>query len=495
MVIGPAAHAISRADYLVAVLSSLDGNAAILDSEGRIVAVNEAWARFGCENGGSPSSIGVGINYLEVCRSAAGDSETSEAVYNGLLSVLNGTATIFRHDYRCDAPQVLRWFRVTVTPWHAQSGYVLVLHSDISEDRLPAEIQNRTLKSVRAMVWNADAPSFRTTFLSGQVEEILGFSLQAWLDDSDLWNKQLHPKDRDWVLEYSHKAVQEGRDHEFDYRMIDANGRTIWLHQVVSVVCEPGQPMHLAGISFDISELKQAQERLKILGGRILKAQDEERSRIARELHDDIGQRLALVGMDLARMEMARGELTNEFHGEVAKTKTRIVEIANDIRALSHGLHSHILDSRGLVSASEEFCRELSSRRNINIKFRSEGVPIDTPNSTHLGIFRVLQEALQNAVKHSGAKTFEVTLLGNSHDIELTVQDDGRGFDPKEALKRRGLGLTAMEERITLVGGEFSIETGPSGGTTIRASVPIDSHVEAQTVPEVHLNVGDLPKS
>jgi PAS domain S-box-containing protein len=493
MTAGPVMHSVSPLNYVVAVLSSLDGNAAILDSEGKIVAVNEAWTRFACENQGSLSSIGIGVNYLEVCRSAAPRSETAQAVLNGLLSVSNGTAPVFRYDYRCDGPEVLRWFRLTVTPWHAQSGYVLVLHSDISEDRLPAEIQNRTLKSVRAMVWNADAPTFRTTFLSGQVEEILGFSSQAWLDDPDLWKKQLHPKDRDWVLEYSRKAVQEGRDHEFDYRMVAANGRTIWLHQVVNLVCEPGQPMHLAGISIDISELKHVQERLEILGGRILKAQDDERSHIARELHDDIGQRLALASMDLARLETTSTESTNELRGAVTSVRKQILEITNDIRALAHGLHSHILDLRGLVSASDDFCRELSARRNINIKFQSVRVPTHTPDTINLGIFRVLQEALQNAVKHSGAKTFEVTLSGASHSIELSVKDDGRGFGPKEALSGRGLGLTGMDERIKLLGGEFSIDTRPSGGTTVRARVPLNPRVESlDAVPQDHINISDL---
>jgi PAS domain S-box-containing protein len=371
----------------------------------------------------------------------------------------------------------MRWFRLTVTPWHGKEAGVLVLHRDISEDRLPAEIQTRTLKSIRAMVWNADAPSFETTFLSGQIEEILGFPPEAWLADPDLWKKRLHAKDRDWVLEYSRRAVLEDRDHEFDYRMIAANGRTIWLRQVVNVVSEHGQPIHLAGVSFDISELKHAEERLKILGGRILKAQDEERSRIARELHDDIGQRLSLVNIDLARLEMTKAEVANEFRRGITEIKNQVSEITSDIGALAHGLHSHILDSRGLVSASDDFCRELSARRNINIKFRSEGVPTRTPDAANLGIFRVLQEALQNAVKHSGAKTYEVTLLGSLNSIELSVKDDGRGFNPEKAVKGKGLGLTGMEERLKLLGGEFFIDTRPSCGTTIRARVFLNSSV------------------
>ena len=459
-----------------AVLSSLDGSAALLDAEGGIVAVNEAWKRFGAENGASLSAIGVGINYVEVCRRAAKRSKTAKAVLAGLLSVLNGTTAIFHFDYQCDAPDTLRWFRLTLTPWRAPGGRVLALHRDISQDKLPAEVQNRILKSVRAIIWNADAPSFRTTFLGGQIEEILGFPLRAWLDDPDLWRKQVHPKDRDWVLELSRKAVEEGRNHEFDYRMVTADGGIIWLRQIVSLVRQPGQRLHLSGISFDISELKQAEERLKILGGRILKAQDEERSRIARELHDDISQRLAFVTMDLGRLEHTKTESETTLRGAIGAIKTQVSEISRDIAALAHDLHSRLLDSRGLVSASDDFCRELSARRDILVKFRSEHMPTQIPDTTSLGLFRVLQEALQNGVKHSGAKTIEVVLSGASHFIELSIEDDGKGFDPKEALKGKGLGLTGMEERVKLLGGEFSIDTRPTGGTTIRARVPLNSH-------------------
>jgi PAS domain S-box-containing protein len=473
---GRASESVSPSEYGAAALASLDGNAALLDAHGTVVAVNEAWVLFGKGNGASkPSCIGVGANYLEVCRNAAADSETAKAVMDGILSILDGTAPVFRCDYRCDGPETLRWFRLTVTPWRAPGGRVLVLHQNVSEERSLAEIQSRTLKSVGAMVWNADAPSFRTTFLAGHVEEILGFSPQTWMDDPELWKRQIHADDREWVLEYSSTAVQEGRDHEFDYRILAADGRTIWLRQVVNLVREPDQPLHLAGISFDITELKLAQERLNILGGRILKAQDEERSRIARELHDDIGQRLAFVGMDLGRLERAKMESVTDFRKAVAEVKTQVSEITRDIGALAHDLHSHLLDSRGLVAASNDFCRELSARRNIFVTFRTEDMPTNIPDTTSLGLFRVLQEALQNGAKHSGAKTFEVTLKGSSRSIELCVKDDGKGFEPKEASKAKGLGLTGMAERLKLLGGELILDTRPMGGTAVRARVPLNS--------------------
>jgi PAS domain S-box-containing protein len=452
-------------------LSCLDGNAALLDDRGNIVAVNEAWTRFGMENGGPPSSVGVGTSYIEVCRR----SRDAHAVLQGLLSVLNGRTSIFRWEYRCDSPETLRWFQLTITPWPSRKGGALVLHRNISEYKLPLEIQNRTLAHVRAIVWAADAPSFRTSFLSGQVEQILGFPVQAWLDDPELWKKQLHPEDRRWVLEYSRKAVREGRNHEFDYRMLTADGRVVWLHQNVSLVREHGQPLHLIGISFDVSALKCAQEELRILGGRLLSAEDQERARIARELHDDIGQRLSMVSIDLGLVQSTAAASMEEFRCTMSEAKKQISEIVQDISAMSHGLHSYVLDSRGLAAASADFCKNLEARRKVVINFRSRNVPQELPREMSLSLFRVLQEALQNGLKYSGVKAFEVTLFGSSRNVELTVRDEGRGFDVKEVMKRSGLGLTSMQERMKLIGGDFSIDSRVPGGTTIRAQLPIKS--------------------
>ncbi len=461
----------------VRALSSLDGNAALLDSGGTIVAVNHSWTEFGLRNGATPSTIGVGVSYLNECRKAATESDSAKQILDGLISVLDGTSTLYRCDYKCEAPGERRWYRLTITPWNAPGARVLVLHSDISRDKLSAEIQNRTLKSVRAIIWSAEVADFRTTFLAGQVEEILGFPARAWLDDPELWTKQIHPQDRDRILQHSFNAIQEGRDHEFDYRMVAADGRTIWLRQIVNLVHEDGRPTCLAGISFDISELKQAQERSQILSERILKAHDEERSRIARELHDDIGQRLAFLGMDLARSELTHRGSLDVLLGAVKGAKNQVSEISRDVSALSHALHSSALDARGLESAIDELCRDISARRNVTIDFRSQHVPKHIPDSTSLGVFRILQEAIQNAVKHSGGNAFEVTLSGSSHAIELSVSDNGRGFDRTRASKGKGLGLTSMEERAKLMGGELSIYARESQGTTIRARIPLKTRV------------------
>lgn len=465
-------------------IASLDCNVALLDKRGTIVAVNDAWSRFGRDNGAIPRSIGVGVNYFDVCRrSADAGTPTARLVLEGLLSVLRGSTAKFRWEYRCDAPGTERWYQLTATRWYLPEGGLFVSHRDISEFRLTEEVQRRTLNAVRAIVWAAEAPTFRTTFLYGQVEEILGFPLRAWLNDPDLWKNRLHPDDRDWVLRYSSEQVAAGRVHEFDYRLLAADGHTVWLHQLVNVNVENGKPARLVGVATDVSEIHRAHETLRHLSGHLLQAQEQERARIARELHDDINQRLALVAMDLDRVTLNVQLSADELRSSIAEAKKQVFQLASDIHEMSHRLHSSKLNSRGLTAAAEGFCRELMARQDLEIDFCAEGIPKHVPEGISLCLFRVLQEALQNATKHSGIKRFQVSLAGSTDQIILAVRDEGRGFHPGKGLEGSGFGLTSMEERLKLVGGKLHIDARPGRGTTIRASVPLHhSTQQMQTV-------------
>jgi signal transduction histidine kinase len=151
-----------------------------------------------------------------------------------------------------------------------------------------------------------------------------------------------------------------------------------------------------------------------------------------------------------------------------------VTELGIDIQALSHRLHSSKLEYLGIAPAASSFCKELSEKQGVKIDFHSEGLPKDLPQETALCLFRVLQEALQNAVKHSGSHQFEVSLLGVLDNIQLIVRDSGIGFNPEGAINGHGLGLISMKERLKLVDGELSIDSLPQIGTTILACVPLN---------------------
>jgi len=223
----------------------------------------------------------------------------------------------------------------------------------------------------------------------------------------------------------------------------------------------------------DITERLRAEEALSSVSRRLIEAQEEERTRIARELHDDINQRMALLAAHLERLKQDLPASEVQTSRRIEEACAEISDLGSDIQSLSHRLHSSKLEYLGLEAAASSFCRELSEQKVVEIAFHSRDVPKKLPQEVALCLFRVLQEALQNAVKHSGAQRYEVWLIGAMNEIRLTVQDAGIGFDVEEALKGRGLGITSMKERLKLVAGRLSIDSQPNAGTTVQATVPL----------------------
>jgi signal transduction histidine kinase len=204
----------------------------------------------------------------------------------------------------------------------------------------------------------------------------------------------------------------------------------------------------------------------------LIEAQEQERTRIGRELHDDIVQRLALLAITLQQLQTSKG-LPPEVRSRMGDLWKQTTEIATDIQYLSHELHSSKLQYLGLVTAMRGFCREFGEQQKVEIDFQTHDLPSPLSADISLCFFRVLQEALHNSAKHSGVRHFEVRLWGTSDDIHLTVSDSGIGFDREAAKESRGLGLISMQERVKLLKGTFAIESEPMHGATIHARVPL----------------------
>ena len=222
----------------------------------------------------------------------------------------------------------------------------------------------------------------------------------------------------------------------------------------------------------DVTERKRAEEALSSVSRKLIEAHEEERTWIARELHDDINQRIALLAVRLESLKLRLPDLQNETSRCIEEIRGHVSDLGTDIQAMSHRLHSSKLDYLGLESASAGFCREVSERQHVEIDFHSENVPKNLSKEISLCLFRVLQEALQNALKHSGSRHFQVSLQGGANGLELTVQDSGAGFDLVRAIGRHGIGLASMQERLKLVDGQLFIDSRAEHGTTIHARVP-----------------------
>jgi len=206
---------------------------------------------------------------------------------------------------------------------------------------------------------------------------------------------------------------------------------------------------------------------------RLIEAQEKERSWIALELHDEINQRLAGVMLQLSLLGKGLPASMNYAQTAVTAANKHLKELITDMQAMSHRLYSPSLKHIGLAQAAEGLCREFSAAQEIDIQFHSDNVSRDLPENIGLCMFRVLQEALQNLAKHSGARRGQVLLIGKPDTIELTVGDEGKGFHAEGALVGSGLGLLSMRERLKLVNGEVSIDSEPGRGTVIHARVPL----------------------
>ncbi len=282
----------------------------------------------------------------------------------------------------------------------------------------------------------------------------------------DLW---VSPDQRTAFIRELHEK-KNVRDREIPFRRKDGQIRTsLGSAELIEV---NGESCALSVIA-DITERKLAEEAISSFSRRLIEAQETERTRIARELHDDINQRLAMVEVSLKVLKQDLPDSEQKTSRRIEETCAQLSELESDIQALSHRLHPSKLEYLGLEAATSSLCRELSERQKVKIGFRCDGLPEDLPEDVSLCLFRVLQEALHNAVKHSGVNEFEVSLEYVSQEIQLRVHDSGAGFDPTLTTAEHGLGLTSMNERLKLVSGELSIHSRPQEGTTILARVPI----------------------
>lgn len=223
----------------------------------------------------------------------------------------------------------------------------------------------------------------------------------------------------------------------------------------------------------DVTRRRQAEEELRNLGGRLINAQEEERKRIALELHDDLSQRLALLSLEIEQMRPQIPPDWQGLNGSVDRLSKKTQELSSDIHGLSYQLHPFKLDYLGLSAAIESLCVELSAHKDLEIRFRQQGFPALLPDGVTLCAFRIAQESLHNVVKHSGASKAQVCLTRTTNAVRLRVLDNGRGFDLELAKTKKRLGLISIRERLRVVGGKLSIRSQPRKGTEIDVLIPM----------------------
>ena len=273
-----------------------------------------------------------------------------------------------------------------------------------------------------------------------------------------------------------HRRALDGETSRADEDRWDREGGNAWVRwEVRPWRSDDGLTGGILIFAEDITRRKQMEEALSNMSRKLIESQEQERTRIGRELHDDINQRLAMLAIGLEQLQ----NNPLQVRSRLQELREETMAISSAVQALSHELHSSKLEYLGVVSGMESWCREFSERQKMQIDFRSD-VSGPLPFEIGLALFRVLQEALHNAVKHSGVKQVEVQVAEQSNEVHLLVRDSGSGFDMEAVKRGSGLGLLSMQERVRLVSGEISFESKPMGGTTIRVHVPFKSEQAAR---------------
>ena len=240
------------------------------------------------------------------------------------------------------------------------------------------------------------------------------------------------------------------------------------------------QSMLIVGLVFNLRQRKRAeaalrdsQLELQTLAGRLISSQEEELSRLSREFHDDFAQRLAAVAIETGTLEIHSTLLEAPVREKIGHIKGQLINLSDDIHALSRELHPAILKDLGLERAVSSLCINFSDRENIRVECHFDAIPGDISPDTALCVYRVIQESLRNIAKHARARHVDIFLNRSANHLLATIEDDGAGFEPKCARHTPGIGLASMRERVQYVKGEFTIQSEPGHGTVINLSVPL----------------------
>jgi PAS domain S-box-containing protein len=329
------------------------------------------------------------------------------------------------------------------------------------------------------MLWTA-RPDTTLDFLNHNCVAFTGLPLEKLLDEG--WLDAVHPEDRDYCVGIYTPAFEARTPVRVEYRVRRADGDWRWLlASGIPKFAPDGSFAGYVGCDVDITERKNAEDlirksraalevshrEIQQLAGNLLTAHEDERRHLARELHDDLTQRLARLAIDAGRMESAANA-----PGGVRQLREDLVRLSEDVHALSYRLHPSVLDDLGLVEALKAECDRVSRHGELHVDVEASAVPAALPAAASLCLFRVAQEALNNAARHAHASAVTVLLSSRSSGLELAVRDNGSGFDPEHSRDHASLGLSSMRERVRLLQGEFDIESAPGRGTTVVAWVP-----------------------
>jgi two-component system, NarL family, sensor histidine kinase UhpB len=489
---------VAQPDELVQIaFDSLRERICVLDRDGTIVLTNQAWSQSARENGASLGRCGLGVNYLRVCRIAAGPfSERASEAAVGIETVLRGGAPHFALDYPCPSPSRRAWFRLIARPLHRPHGGAVVLHSETTSHVLLAEKLRRKEAQFSAMwenpvhVATVLAADGNIRYQSPASEAVLGYRPEELVghpifefvhaDDSDAVRALLRDcrrcAHRKCACEYRFR----GRDGS--WRMLESIASNLLSHPEGGIVLNSRDITHQKMAEKTLLAKQDALLRdrgeLEALAARLFRDREEERRRVAAELNGKLNQRLA--AMNLQASHLAAGAAAP---GQSHALQESLDSLGRDLHHLGGALYPAMLDHFGLAVALRDYCVEFTRKRDIPVNYVHRGISTRLPVHTAATLYRIAEEALANVAKHARANQVWVTLSRTAKGIRLAIHDDGAGFDPAAIEPGSGLGMLAMQERLRAVKGSLSIRSLPGAGTEVVALAPLSSAGDQPCAP------------
>jgi PAS domain S-box-containing protein len=335
-----------------------------------------------------------------------------------------------------------------------------------------SEVRFRTMANTApVMIWMSDTDTL-CTFFNKSWLDFTGRALEHELGNG--WTAGVHLEDFDQCLKTYVESFNARREFSMDYRLRRSDGEYRWIVDIgMPRFASNGTFLGYIGSAIDITERRLAEETARDLSGRLIHAQEEEQTRLARELHDDLSQSLALLSVQLEMFGQSPAGERGQISARMQEFSAQVKRLSSEVHRLSHQLHPAKLEQLGLVAAVRGFCKEFAAAHEIAVEFADGSVPRTVPEDAALCLYRIAQEALHNVVKHSGGTTARVELAMEDRDLRLAVTDDGVGFEPETKRASGSLGLVSMAERARFAHGRFSIESHAGKGTRIDVRVPI----------------------